>query len=123
MIFQSFEEAGSMTTVSIEFKNDNDQPIYVQVDPWAGFYLLKKGDEIEIVAESDTSSPSFWVRESNRTRILTILDSTEYYVVIKGERILGSDYITDSRLCPHCLEVLDAEETLLTVCHCGKGTP
>jgi len=110
-----------MTTVSIEFKNRNDQPIYVQVDPWAGLYLLKKGDEIQIVSESDTSSPTFWVRESDRTRILTILDSTEYYVILNGQRIHMNDYLSDPRLCPHCLGVLDSEETSLRVCQCDKG--
>lgn len=49
LILRSFGSQAKMTTVSITFKNSNDEPIFLQVDPWAGFYLLKKGDKIEIV--------------------------------------------------------------------------
>ena len=76
-----------MTTVSITFRNSNEEPIYLQVDPWAGVYLLRKGDEIQIIAESETSSPSFHIEEYNDTRILLIENSSEYYVVQDGQRI------------------------------------
>lgn len=113
-----------MTTVSIRFSNENDQPIYIQVDPWAGLYVLKKGDEIEILAESETTSPSFEVTESGSTRILMIVDSTDYYVVLNGQRIHWEKYYSDSRLCCYCLRPLNSEdscEVLGAVCTCSKG--
>lgn len=110
------------TTVSIRFKNENDEPIYIQVDPWAGFYILKKDDEIVILAESDTSFPSFDVFESGNTRILLIVDSTEYYVVLNGQRILWTDYYADPRLCIYCLKLMTSEdESGKLYCTCEKS--
>ncbi len=115
-----------MSTVSIRFSNSNNEPIYLQVDPWAGWYVLTKGEEIEIVAESEKSSPSFTVNENGTTRILTLWDSAElgYYVVINGQRIHWEKYYLDSRLCSYCLRLLNAEdscEVLGNVCTCSKG--
>lgn len=84
-----------MTTVSIRFHNFNEKPIYLQVDPWAGIYLLRKDEWIEIVAESETSSPSFEVLQSKDTSILTICHSDEYYVVVDGKRVHYSDYLSN----------------------------
>jgi len=84
-----------MTTVSIRFHNFNEKPIYLQVDPWAGIYLLKKDQWMEIVAESETSSPCLSVTESKDTRILTIGHSDEYYVVVDGQRVHYSDYFSN----------------------------
>jgi hypothetical protein len=84
-----------MTTVSITFSNSNDQAIYLQVDPWAGVYLLKKGDRVEIISESDTNSPSFSVQEYNDTRILVVESSSEYYVVRNGKRFHWKEYPAD----------------------------
>src|SRR5262249_47380945 len=100
----------------------NDQPIYLQVDPWAGLYLLKKGEKIEIVAESETTSPSFSVDEVDDTRILLIADSSEYYVVVDGQRIHWESYQLDRRLCPTCLGLLKSEDTSIRVCKCGRST-
>jgi hypothetical protein len=76
-----------VTTVSIVIRNSNEEPIHLQVDPWAGVYLLKKHDEIHIVAESETTSPSFHLEEYNNTRILLIENSSEYYIVRSGQRV------------------------------------
>lgn len=86
-----------MTTVSIVFSNDNDdgQPIHIQVDPWAGLYLLKKGERIEIIAESETSSPSFSVQEFGLTTILCIYSSNNYDVVLNGKRVHWTDYYSN----------------------------
>jgi hypothetical protein len=110
-----------MTAVSIRFSNSNVEPIYLQVDPWAGFYLLQKGEKIEIVAESETTSPSFEIYESGTTRILSIWDSAEngYYVVLNGQRIHWTEYQLDGRLCAFCLGLLNSEEALGKVCTCG----
>jgi hypothetical protein len=81
-----------MTTTTIRFSNSNEQPVHVQVDPWAGVYRLAKGEEIEILAESETNSPAFQVDEYKDTRILTILHSTEYFIVKDGKRIHWTEY-------------------------------
>ncbi len=84
-----------MTTVTIRFINSNDLPVFVQVDPWAGLYVLEKGQEIEILAESETASPAFQVEEHKNTRILTVLHSSEYFVVRDGERVHWTQYQTN----------------------------
>lgn len=84
-----------MVSVSIHFANSNDEPIFVQVDPWAGLYVLKKDGEIEIIAESATNSPSFSVQETNQTRILTLVNSTEYFVMKEGKRVHWTKYGTN----------------------------
>lgn len=111
-----------MTTISIRFSNSNNEPIYLQVDPWAGFYVLKKGEEIEIVAESKKGSPSFTVNENGTTRILTLWDSAElgYYVVVNGKRLDWEKYYLDSRLCSSCLKYLDSSDTSGNVCRCSQ---
>jgi hypothetical protein len=87
----------TMTTVSIRFVNSNDPLVHIQVDPWAGLYTLAKGKEIEIVVESETASPEFKIDEYGDTRILTILNSSEYFVVRNGKRVhwteCQADYI------------------------------
>jgi hypothetical protein len=82
----------SKVTTSIRFVNSNDSTVHLQVDPWAGFYTLRKGGQIEIIAESDSISPSFWIQEYGNTRILTLLHSTEYYVMRDGQRVHWSQY-------------------------------
>jgi hypothetical protein len=52
-----------MTSITITFSNSNDQPVFLQVDPWAGLYRLRKGDQVQIVAESETDSPGFQIDE------------------------------------------------------------
>jgi len=84
-----------MTTFSIRFLNSNDQPVFLQVDPWAGCYVLKKGEEIELIAPSKTNSPSFGIDEYGDTRILTLFDSSEYFVVKDGKRIHWTEYSTN----------------------------
>lgn len=76
-----------MTTFSIDFRNSNEEPIYLQVDPWAGSYKLNKGEEITIIAETSVGNPSFHVEEYSNTRILHLSNSSEYYVVRDGERV------------------------------------
>lgn len=108
------------TTVSIKFSNNNDEPTYLQVDPWAGFYLLQKGEEITIVAESETTSPSIDIDESGSTRILSIWNSAEsgYYVVLNGKRIFWTEYYLDHRLCAYCLKLKSEEGAGKFRCTC-----
>lgn len=81
-----------MTTITIRFRNSNEEPIYLQVDPWAAVYMLKNGEEIQIAAESESGEPSFFIEEYNDTRILVIEDSTDYYLIVDGKRIHWSVY-------------------------------
>jgi hypothetical protein len=83
-----------MTNVSIRFMNYNDEPINIQVEPVAGFYVLNKGEEIEIVSESETSSASFALDENGSTRYLTIYHNDEYFIVLNGKRVHCSQYLT-----------------------------
>lgn len=110
--------AEQMTEVSIIFGNNNDEPIYLQVDIWAGLYLLKKGERIEIVAASEKSSPQFNVTENGTTRILTLWDSEEYFVVIGGRRIHYLKYLTDPRLCKKCLKMPNSKGASGDICKC-----
>ena len=84
-----------MIAVSIGFRNSNEQPIYLQVDPWAGLYLLRRGEEIEVIAESNTEQPSFSVEEKGNSRILLIAHSSDYHVVVDGKRVHWSAYQTN----------------------------
>jgi hypothetical protein len=84
-----------MTTISIRFANSNDPPVHVQVDPWAGVYTLEKGNAIEIVAESETTSPEFSIEEYGNTRILTLLHSSEYFIVRNGKRVHWTECQSD----------------------------
>ena len=71
----------------ILFMNSNEKPFYVQVDHWAGIYKLRKGEEIEFEAESEVPCPRTEIDEVGDTRILTLLDSTEYFVIKDGKRV------------------------------------
>lgn len=85
-----------MTTRFI-YSNSNEEPIYVQVDPWAGWYVLKKGEQIslEIVTKDENTCPSFNLDETGNVRILWVLNCDEYYVILNGERIPGNEYLTN----------------------------
>jgi hypothetical protein len=93
VVVSSRKRRWGMTSVSITFNNSNERPIYLQVDPWANSYLLRKGEQIEIVAESETDSPSFRLQEYDKeTRILQIESSSDYYIVENGQRVHWRDY-------------------------------
>ncbi|MBL9090514.1 MAG: hypothetical protein JNL96_04785 [Planctomycetaceae bacterium] len=81
-----------MTTVSIHYENSNDEPMEIQVDPWAGLYRLAKGESIEFVAQSQTESPKFTVEERGNLRIITFVHSSEFFVLLDGKRIHWTKY-------------------------------
>jgi hypothetical protein len=81
-----------MTTVSLSFANEDDAPMFIQVDPWAGIYRLAKNESIEFVAESETNEPRFGVLRGSSVPYLTILDSTGYFVVVDGRRLHWTDF-------------------------------
>jgi hypothetical protein len=84
-----------MMTVSIRISNSNDLPFYLQVDPWADLYTVKKGQSIEIQADSDTNEPAFSLQEYQDTRILTLCHSSEYFILRNGKRVRRTEYPTD----------------------------
>lgn len=84
-----------MSTFFLRFSNSKDDPIFIQVDPWAGLYVLNKGDQIEFSADCSAETPSFEVDEYNTTRIVTLVDCSEYYVVKDGKRIHWTEYPTN----------------------------
>ncbi|MFN9961338.1 MAG: hypothetical protein ACK55I_50335, partial [bacterium] len=79
----------------IKFTNSNDTPIFVQVDPWAGLYELRKGEEIEITADNKGKELLFDIEEYNETRILTLWNCDEYFVVRDGKTVHWSDFPTN----------------------------
>lgn len=81
-----------MTAVSLRFSNSNDRPLNIQVDPWAGLYRLAKGQEIELIAESETDSPEFTLDQFGDSLIVTIACSDEYFVSKDGKRLHWTDY-------------------------------
>lgn len=76
----------------IKFANSNESPVFLQVDPWAGVYILRKGDEIEIAAECEANTPSFDINEHNDTRILLLPDCSEYYVINNGVPVHWTEF-------------------------------
>ena len=76
-----------MATVSFRFTNSGARPVILQVEPWAGVYRLGRGEAIEIIAESETDAPEFELEDDGETRYLTILHSSDYFVVSEGKRL------------------------------------
>lgn len=81
-----------MAIITIRFRNSNEDPIYLQIDPWAAVYMLKNGEELHIAAESESIEPSFYVEEYNDPTILVTENSTDYYLVVDGKRIHWTVY-------------------------------
>ncbi len=86
-----------MTSVTIRFKNLNSTPIHIQIDPWAGFYILEQGEEIEFVAKSERNTPVFEIDEEGNERIVTILHSDEYFVIRDGKRVHWTEFQTNCK--------------------------
>jgi hypothetical protein len=77
-----------MTSVTIRFINRHAAPLHIQVDPWAGFYVLEQGQEIEFLAESEKNTPIFEIsEEEGNERILTIFHSDEYFIMCDGQKV------------------------------------
>lgn len=81
-----------MTSVKIRYANRIARAVIVQVEPWSGVYRLGPGETLELLAESDTNAPEFDMDEDGETRYLTILHSTEYFVVKEGKRIHWTEF-------------------------------
>ena len=81
----------------IEFSNSNDHSIFLQVDPWACLYELRKGDRIELVAESTSSEPTFSIDEYDReNRILTLWNCDEFFILMNGKRVHWTEFQNNS---------------------------
>ena len=81
-----------MTSVTIRYTNRGVRPVNIQVEPWAGAYRLDPGQTLELLAESHTIAPEFDMDEDGDTRYLTILHSTEYFVVKDGKRLHWTEF-------------------------------
>ena len=85
--------------VEIEFINSKDNPIFVQVDPWACLYKLDKDRSITILAPSTSEKTRFCIDEcdsdTSETRILTLLDCEEFFILVDGKRMHWTDYQTN----------------------------
>lgn len=81
--------------IRIRFSNTQDDPCVLQVDPWAGLYQVNQGEVIEIEAESESEAPRIEWDECGETKILTLVDSDEYYVIRSGKRYHWTDYPTN----------------------------
>jgi hypothetical protein len=79
----------------LKFTNSNDVPIFVQIDPWAGLYKLCKGDEIEFAADGNDKGLLVDVEEDNDTRIVTLWNSVEYFIVREGQLIHWKEFPTN----------------------------
>jgi hypothetical protein len=79
----------------IKFSNSNESAIFVQVDPWAGLYKLGRGEQIEFTANGESEELLFEVDEYNDTRILTLVNCDEYFVVRDDVKIHWSDFPTN----------------------------
>ena len=79
----------------IKLSNSNENPIFIQVEPWANLYQLNKGDEIEIIADSKGNEQLFTLDEHGDERFLTLLFSDEYFVMREGKRVHWRDFPTN----------------------------
>lgn len=77
----------------LNFFNSKEAPFIIQVDPWACTYRLNKGEGIELIFESKSEEPTFYIDEHDTDyRILTIWDSEEFFILIDGKQVHWTDY-------------------------------
>lgn len=79
----------------IKVQNTIQQPYYLQIDPWATVYLLQEGESIEIEAISDVDCPAFEFDECGETKILTLWDCEEYFILQNGKRLHWTEFQTN----------------------------
>jgi hypothetical protein len=79
----------------LRFENLNELPINIQIDPFAGLYVLAKGDCIEIEGVSTARSPRITIDEYEENRIVTLIDYNEYFVIRGEERIPWTNFPTN----------------------------
>jgi hypothetical protein len=79
----------------IVLSNSNDEPIIVQVEPWANPYRLRKGEKIEIAAECKDADLLFDIEESGDLRILTLMFSDEYFLIREGKTLHWTEFASN----------------------------
>ena len=84
-----------MIRLRMRFSNSNEATIYVQVDPWAVVYALERGETIEIEADADSDTSTIEIDEHNDSRIVTLVDCDNYFVLSNGVRKHWSDFGTN----------------------------
>ena len=75
----------------IRFINTNPDPIFIQVEPWAGLYRLEQGHEVKIAADLPSNS-EFEIEEHDDTRFLTLVHAKEYYVEQDGKWVHWTEF-------------------------------
>lgn len=77
----------------LEFSNSKDKPIFIQVDPWACLYQLRKGERIEFMVNCASDEPTFSIDEyDDENRIVTLVDCDEFFVVVDGKHVHWEEY-------------------------------
>ena len=79
----------------LRFENSNEFIVYVQIDPFAGVYALKKRESIEIEADGEVEWPQLTIDDCGATRVLTLYDYDGYFVIRNGERIPWTEFTTN----------------------------
>ena len=76
----------------IVFENSSHKPHYIQVDPWAGFYMLRVGEKLELEAIFSTNCPTIDIDEDDETRILSLWNCHEYFVILDNKPVHWTKY-------------------------------
>ena len=81
--------------IRLRFENSNDSLIYVQIDPFAAVYALEKGQAIEIEADGSVERPDLTIDEHNDTRIVTLNNYDDFFVILDDKRVHWTEYQTN----------------------------
>lgn len=68
----------------VEFNNSSDNPLFIQVDPWASLFKLNKGENIVLIGEGESMCVD---EQPDGTRIVTLCDSEDFYILKDGQKI------------------------------------
>ena len=71
----------------IGVSNRRDAPQVVAVEPWADDFTLMPGEELEIVAYSDSAAPWFFVVEWKGTSQIYCNETDDFEVLQGGVRL------------------------------------
>ena len=77
----------------LKITNDREEPIFVQIDTWADFLYLIKGESITLAAyPEDNQDVIFEVSEDNGSKTIWIPNNSEYFFIEGNEEINHMDY-------------------------------
>ena len=81
----------------LQFTNSDETPYFLQVDPWAGLYRIEVGRSVTLEADSGEDIPVVEFDQKGDTRFVTLVNSSEYYVIVDGKRLHWTDYPNNVR--------------------------